>query len=139
MAGAAAAFHLCCARAPELEASAANPSTAVSVAPAPTPTPTPTPAPKPAVAARSAPAAARPPGPDTWAELARCLRQPGFTRTRVTVDQVRHWVEVDHLRAWNNARGWWLPLSGEGTPRFASGSYAIVPAGDAPCSVAIVN
>ena len=136
LAGAAAAFLLRCAPAQQPGAGVASPQAAASAAPASAAASA---APAPAETVQPAPAPARSPGPDTWATLARCLRKPGFANTHVTVDQVRRWVEVDHLRAWTDAGSWWLPLSGEGTPRFASGLYAIVPAGDAPCSAAIVN
>jgi hypothetical protein len=122
-AGAAAAIHHDRARppAPALDAGVEKPQAA---APAP--------------AAVTEPA---PPSPDAgvWRRLARCLGPPDQARGHVTADQVRRWVEIDHLPAWTEGASWWLPMSGEGTPRFPSGLYAIVPADDAPCGVAIVN
>jgi len=89
----------------------------------------------------SLPAVAPPARPDPidWAGAARCRAQPDFARAHATLDQVRHWVEVDHLRAWKEAGAWWLPLSGEGSPQFPSGFYMIVPPDGGPCGAAIVN
>lgn len=96
--------------------------------------PTPVPPPKPT------------PTADSYAALAACLKiwhadnrtgsiGPSMREADVTVEKVRHWVEVDGDPAWFDGGTWWFPLSGEGSAEMPSGVYGIVPG----CGMAIVN
>jgi hypothetical protein len=80
------------------------------------------------------------PADDVYARLAVCLRdEKVWPNVHVTVEQVRHWVEVEKDPTWREGESWWLPLSGEGEEHMPSGLYISVPDIGATCGGAIVN
>jgi hypothetical protein len=85
-----------------------------------------------------------PPSPRAtmWPALERCLAEQADTgagRPRVTVADVRRWVEVEHDPMWLEGNVWWVPMSGEGEAQMPSGYYVGVPMDDSPCRGAIMN
>ncbi len=85
-----------------------------------------------------------PPSPRAtmWPALERCLAEQidtGAGRPRVTVADVRRWVEVERDPMWLEGNVWWVPMSGEGEPQMPSGYYVGVPMDDSPCRGAIMN
>jgi hypothetical protein len=80
------------------------------------------------------------PSDDVYARLALCLKDHKLgPDVRVTVEQVRHWVEVEKDPAWRANEAWWLPLSGEGEEHYPSGLYISVPDTGTACGGAIMN
>ncbi|MBE7451650.1 MAG: hypothetical protein HS111_22985 [Kofleriaceae bacterium] len=91
---------------------------------------------------------ARPvPSADAWAALERCLRASPFRGVpeldRVSVDDVRRWVEREGDPTWFEIAGgvevWWFPLSGEGDAWTPSGAHVGAPLDGSACRGAIVN
>ncbi len=118
------------------------------VAPAAAPAPRVEPGPAPeAPAALRVPPARPVPSADAWAALERCLHASPFRGVpeldRVSVDDVRRWVEREGDPTWFEVAGgvevWWFPLSGEGDAWTPSGAYVGAPLDGSACRGAIVN
>ncbi len=85
--------------------------------------------------------------PLAWAALERCLRASPFRGVpeldRVSVDDVRRWVEREGDPTWFEIAGgvevWWFPLSGEGDAWTPSGAHVGAPLDGSACRGAIVN